>query len=189
MIPTFLEWVNQLDEGFLTPQQREGDAVFFGIHDLAGPIDVRKMGHCISPIRSVGHGHVLVEKPQKTRHRGMKKMMSKDGGLLKLATGSLQRVPDELVIGGDGSHKLYMYMPGDYHKNMAKRLDKKMMAADSLVAKQPDAMMTRSQLLQLGGRDHTLTSPPTPQSPPIQKRTQYNYFPSTEDHELSAPSR
>lgn len=131
---TFLEWVSQLKEGYLTPMQGEGDDVFFGIHSLSGPIDVKKMRHCISPIRSVGKNHVLVERPQKTRHRGMKKMMSKDTGLLKIATGSLHKVPDEMVIGGDGAHKLFMYMPGDYHKGMARKLDKKMMAADTPAA-------------------------------------------------------
>lgn len=133
MVRTFLEWVNTLEEGFLTPQQSEGDQVFFGIHDLDGPIDITKMSHCVSPIRSIGNGHVLVERPQKTRHRGMRKMMSKDGGLLKVATGCLHKVPDELVIGGDKSHKLWMYMPGNYHRNLAKKIDRTMIMRNQML--------------------------------------------------------
>lgn len=123
---TFLEWVGDLNEGFLSPEQQAGDSVFFGIHDLQGPVDVRTMGHCLSPIQGVGRGHVLVERPQRTRHRGMRKMMSKDTGLLKIATGSLKRIPDEMVIGGDATHKYYLYMPGDYHRRLARQVDRKL---------------------------------------------------------------
>jgi hypothetical protein len=133
---TFIEWVSQLQEGFLTPQQSEGDLVCFGVHDLDGrPIDVKKMRHCISPIQSVGKGHVLVERPQKTRHRGMKKMMSKDGNLLKIPTGSLHKVPGDMVNGSDSN--VFLYMPGKYHRGLAGKADRKMMSAGNPMTGQP----------------------------------------------------
>lgn len=169
---TFLEWVGQLEEGFMSPQQNVGDSVCFGIHDLDGPIDVAKMRHCISPIQSVNKGHVLVERPQKTRHRGMKKMMSKDSGLLKVASGSLHKVPDEMVIGGDGTHKLFLYMPGDYHKGMAKRIDKKMMAADAGVTGQqaPQAQAPQTRMSQA---PQAVPAPPVPQGQPLVRRQSF----------------
>lgn len=134
---TFLEWMHQLNEGFTVPPQREGDLVYFGVHDVLDqddkkPLDLRNIGHNVSRIDSVGNGHVVVQRPQKSRHRGMKKMMHKDDGLLKIPTGHLQQIPDELVVGGDANHKLFIYAPGNYHRRMIDRKNRRMMAADSL---------------------------------------------------------
>jgi hypothetical protein len=187
---TFLDWVVQIREGLMSPQQSQGDKVCFGIHSLDGPIDVDKMRNSIEDIQGVSKGHAFVRRPPETRHRGMKKMMCKDTGLLKLATSSLHQVPDEMVIGGDKTHKLFLYMPGNYHKGMARKLDKKMMAADSATqggtpyhnqqmqpvtdrqgqTPQPRKMMAADNTQQ-GQTPLALPAPPQPTHRPLQRRT------------------
>ena len=140
---TFLEWVSQYNEGFMDRHQA-GDQVLFNVHNaenLEMPLDLNKLTHHIGHVQRSAGGNVFVTKPEKTRHRGMKRFMSKDGtGLLKLASAHLQEIPSEMLMGGgDATHKTYIYAPGPYHKGFLKRADRKMMSAsDPADATGPD---------------------------------------------------
>ena len=184
---TFLEWVQQYQEGFMDCPQQSGDQVLFNVHsmaDLQPPLDLAGMQDSMGMVQHTKGGNVFVSRPAKTRHRNMKKFMAKDGsGLLKLASGHLKQVPSELLMGGgDGTHKTYIYAPGEYHRGFLKRADRKMMAADA----QTQTAAPQAQQAAAPQAQQALPAPPKPTGPPLNRiQTQ----PQTRQQQQPLPAR
>ncbi len=136
MKTTFREWLS--NEAFTVLPHNPGDLVYFGVHDVCDlddnqPLDVRIHADKISPICGVDGGNLLVEKPNRSRHRGMRRYMSKDGDALRIPAAHLHQIPSHLVDGMEDGRKIYVYAPRDYHQRIIGRKNRRMVrTADRL---------------------------------------------------------